>query len=85
MGVCGLCNREMMDVESCVENKKIEYEDGELLDALPVGTRWTDGKCADCWAPPESMHHPRCDWEECPRCGGQLLSCTCDVVAHVQP
>jgi hypothetical protein len=24
-----------------------------------------------------SLHHLGCDWEECPRCAGQLLSCGC--------
>jgi hypothetical protein len=27
---------------------------------------------------PGYFHHVGCDWEECPRCHDQLLSCDCD-------
>lgn len=37
--------------------------------------------CHDCGASQGHMHHSGCDWEECPRCGGQLLSCGCEPVA----
>lgn len=82
MGTCGDCNREMMDKEPCLTDKQIEFADGSVYDALPVGTRWTDGHCPDCWAPPEEMHHSGCDWEQCPKCNGQLLSCDCRTINH---
>jgi hypothetical protein len=34
--------------------------------------------CPDCNAPLGLFHHPGCDWEECPRCGFQLLACACN-------
>ncbi|GAB3253826.1 hypothetical protein [Arthrobacter pigmenti] len=34
--------------------------------------------CPDCATAIHEFHGPNCDQEECPRCGGQLLSCDCD-------
>lgn len=34
--------------------------------------------CPDYAAAIGEFHGPSCDKEECPRCGGQLLSCECD-------
>lgn len=33
--------------------------------------------CPDCDAAPGALHVPGCDQEPCPRCGEQLLICTC--------
>lgn len=33
--------------------------------------------CHDCSAEPGEYHHPGCDSEECPRCGGQYFICHC--------
>lgn len=35
--------------------------------------------CHDCGAGVGELHMLGCDMEECPKCGGQLLSCTCDT------
>jgi hypothetical protein len=40
--------------------------------------------CHDCQVLKSELHVPSCDVEECPVCGGQLLSCDCpfDDRAH---
>jgi len=44
------------------------------------GTRGSHGpeRCHDCGAKDGHFHHPGCDWEECPRCHGQLIGCDCN-------
>ena len=34
-------------------------------------------KCHDCAVEEGQQHQPGCDWEECPFCGWQLISCDC--------
>jgi hypothetical protein len=34
--------------------------------------------CGDCAVLKEQFHVQSCDIEECPCCGGQLLSCDCE-------
>lgn len=36
-----------------------------------------DRRCHDCAVAPGQYHAFGCDWERCPRCLGQLLSCEC--------
>jgi hypothetical protein len=36
--------------------------------------------CHDCGCPDGGFHHPGCDAERCPMCGGQLISCGCKIV-----
>jgi hypothetical protein len=33
--------------------------------------------CHDCRAEIGEFHGPNCDWEQCPFCRGQLLTCGC--------
>lgn len=34
-------------------------------------------RCHDCGVIAGGIHHPGCDWEECPKCRRQLISCGC--------
>lgn len=34
-------------------------------------------RCPDCHANPGQLHEWDCDVEQCPSCGGQLISCSC--------
>lgn len=37
---------------------------------------WPD-RCPHCRVAPGEAHGSGCDWEQCPRCGGQLIACGC--------
>lgn len=41
------------------------------------GTVNPNERCRDCGCKYGYFHHWLCDQETCPKCGGQILSCTC--------
>ena len=71
-----------------VQHNKIEI-DGNLYDAIKF---WDDeknfdikkGVCHDCGIKLGEFHHDNCDMEECPVCGGQLISCDCNNVTYIR-
>lgn len=38
---------------------------------------YNNRRCHDCGVKIGEIHHPGCDMEECPRCGGQYFICDC--------
>jgi hypothetical protein len=64
------------DFSDGIERKRIPYgSERRLMAALP---RWeVQERCHDCGAPLGLLHHPGCDMEECPNCGGQAICCEC--------
>lgn len=76
---CEICDREMMEVDSCLK-VPIESKDGTTFDPIPFGSAPRDDgfeRCPDCNVAVGGYHHVGCDWETCPICGGQLISCDC--------
>jgi hypothetical protein len=59
---------------------------GRAFPRIPYGTEqddWGADKhaCHDCRVVRGELHVPGCNGEECPLCGGQLLSCDCEFDA----
>lgn len=65
MAKCRYCHQEMKDGVGCTAG----------LGRLPNDD---DEPCHDCACPPGTLHHPGCDAERCPDCGGQAISCGCE-------
>ena len=82
MAKCEACGREMLTAKGC--DKRVVFlggrfwprirvgDPGDFFEGDPEGTR-----CGDCGAMVGYFHHPGCDCERCPSCGGQLISCDC--------
>jgi hypothetical protein len=86
MAICKFCSGEMHEVAGCIL-EPIQTVDGPL-DPVKYGSEVDPEhpshhgpirRCGDCAALPGNYHHVGCDLEECPRCGGQLLSCDCVI------
>lgn len=80
---CKYCGHEMNGEHGCdglvyFDRRGNKYEPikvgdpGDLFDDLKPGDH-----CHDCNAPYGEPHHPGCDSESCPVCGGQMLMCDC--------
>ena len=80
--LCKDCKRGMKESDGC-RLFGIPMKDGTTGDPIKHGEEkradWgRDGhRCHDCGAKVGHYHHPGCDVEECPGCGGQLIGCEC--------
>ncbi|WP_436346992.1 hypothetical protein [Natronorubrum sp. FCH18a] len=63
----GRGNLSAEQVRTELENFKDQWEEEEFENRA----------CHDCGVEKGEYHHPGCDWEECPRCRRQYLSCDC--------
>lgn len=76
MAICKWCKQEMNSGVSCTGNT-VKFPDGEEIEPIPYSPDYDSERCHDCYTPRGGIHHPGCDMEQCPRCGGQLISCSC--------
>lgn len=81
-GICPLCERPMSTAFGC--SVKSVVLAGKRYDRLTYGQETYEianpanpPRCHDCGAQIGGLHHDGCDWEQCPRCKGQFLSCGC--------
>lgn len=83
MSKCSGCGREMIDSTGCRFNAiRLKADPKQIIKRYKVGEH--DGiepgsRCGDCGAEYGYFHHPYCDLETCPVCGGQMLGCDCYI------
>lgn len=93
MARCELCGEDMCVSKGCIGvdlypiNSETKYSriSETKYSRIKVGDPGdfyegdTDVVCGDCGAAYGYYHHVGCDCEICPKCGGQLLSCDCEL------
>lgn len=83
--LCIYCGEDKSAAATCVE-VRVETA-GDSLAPVSYGAEEQDWagsgrRCHDCHVQPGGFHHPGCDVEQCPVCGGQAFWCEC-VLASV--
>lgn len=62
---------------------------GEHYTRIPFGREEGGGgeaeECLDCGAGRGQLHVPGCEHEQCPRCGGKVISCDCGYGRPARP
>jgi len=77
--ICKHCGKQMNQADGC-DHPYFVTSDGTYV--LRSTEHWCPpgGRCFDCGAKHGHIHHDGCDNERCPLCGGQAISCGCDLV-----
>src|SRR5882672_862419 len=90
--VCVYCQRRM-DVGTCSANSQATIG-GTIYSTIPYGDDregWKKVKitppdrCHDCGVRIGGYHHPGCDLDHCPVCGGQSMLCDFEKNEHIMP
>jgi hypothetical protein len=81
MAMCNFCKRNMSETKGCDHIPIII--NGKEYEPIKVGAKGDfyenekNANCTDCGSKYGNYHHPGCDYEKCPVCGLQLISCGC--------
>jgi hypothetical protein len=76
MAICRSCGKDTDFAASCIKTTDDQIAFGD--ECRPnVNFRRGEVRCPDCGVRLGGYHHLNCEFQECPECHGQLLSCEC--------
>lgn len=76
--ICTDCDQNMLESDGCIYSFML-INNNYYKRILVIKKGLTgEGRCHDCGAFPDNIHHMGCDMETCPVCKkGQLITCDC--------
>lgn len=60
------------------EYRRVSFGNEWFLDRHIVAS----GPCRHCGTIEGKLHFSACDYEQCPKCGKQLMTCDCEFIGH---
>lgn len=86
--ICAYCQQPTDSADTCTVRQVVLAGAGAILAGAIDGAAVNrirypadeyDHPCHDCNVLPGGLHHPGCDMETCPFCGGQAFICDCEL------